>query len=126
MPTKHFGSFTGRQLTTIICVLAVTVAFPVGAWAAISGSPVFITDNHSGARPAVDSLDNLQPKDNGGTIVAAVAAPPNQVNVIQETSGSSCAPLFVVPAGKALVVSSVTMSVNTPATTSATVVGLYA
>ena len=126
MPQKHFGPFTGRQLTTIVCVLAVTIAFPVGAWATVAGSPVFIADNHTGAHAAVDATDNLQTKVNGGNLVAVAAAPTNQVNAIASTFGGGCAPLFSVPAGKAFVLTSLTMSVNTPATTSSTLVGIYA
>ena len=48
---KTWGPFTGRQLTTIICVVFVTVMFPVGAWA-VAGSNVFVTDAVSGAREA--------------------------------------------------------------------------
>jgi hypothetical protein len=34
MPAPTWGPFTGRQLTTIICVVAVTLLLPVAAWSA--------------------------------------------------------------------------------------------
>jgi hypothetical protein len=49
---KTLGPFTGRQLTTIICVLAVTIMFPFGAWA-VSGSNAFITDARTGSHATV-------------------------------------------------------------------------
>jgi hypothetical protein len=50
---KTVGPFTGRQLTTIICVIATLVLFPFGAWAAVAGSNAFITDPSTGNRAVV-------------------------------------------------------------------------
>jgi len=44
---RTWGPFTGRQLTTIICVVAVMILFPVGA-SAVTGNNVFLTDASSG------------------------------------------------------------------------------
>jgi hypothetical protein len=49
---KTWGPFTGRQLTTMICVIAVTLLFPFGAWA-VTGSNSFITDAVSGSHATV-------------------------------------------------------------------------
>jgi len=68
--TKTWGPFTGRQLTTIICVLIVTVLFPVAAWA-VTGSHVFITDPRNGHYGAVDAAGNQS-----GLSTAASAATP--------------------------------------------------
>jgi hypothetical protein len=48
------GPFTGRQLTTIICIVAGFALFTVGAWA-VSGSNAFITDATTGKHAAVDA-----------------------------------------------------------------------
>jgi hypothetical protein len=64
---KTWGPFTGRQLTTVICVLAVTIAFPFGAWATISGSNSFITDAVSGSHATVSNgvlTENVAPTHN--------------------------------------------------------------
>jgi hypothetical protein len=69
---KTWGPFTGRQLTTLLCVLIVMALFPVGAWA-VSGSNAFVTDATTGAHASVDSSHNLQTKVNG--VVTANQAP---------------------------------------------------
>jgi hypothetical protein len=64
---KTWGPFTGRQLTTVICVLAVTIAFPFGAWATVSGSNSFITDAVSGNHASVSNgalTENVAPTHN--------------------------------------------------------------
>ena len=64
---------------------------------------------------------------NGGTITTALAAPTAEINVIAQNSGGlGCEPAYLVPAGKALIVTSITTNVNTPATTSSTLVAIYA
>ena len=55
---RGWGPFTGRQLTTIICVGLVTILFPVGAWA-VTGSDVFITARPPAAHAAVNSSGAL-------------------------------------------------------------------
>jgi hypothetical protein len=77
---KTWGPFTGRQLTTLLCVLIVMVLFPVGAWA-VSGSNVFVTDATTGARASVDASHNLQTKVNG--LVTANQSPTQ--NFVQST-----------------------------------------
>ena len=49
---RGWGPFTGRHVTTIICVGLVTILFPVGAWA-VTGSNVFITNASTGAHAVV-------------------------------------------------------------------------
>lgn len=101
--TKTWGPFTGRQLTTIICVLIVTVLFPVAAWA-VTGSHVFITDPRNGHYGAVDTAGNVQVKVNGGVDVA----PPTQfVESHQITLVGSYLPILTAPAGKDLVVTTI-------------------
>jgi hypothetical protein len=104
------GPFTGRQLTTIICVLAVLVLFPIGAWA-ISGSQVFVTDPHTGAHAAVN---------NGQlSVMGPTAAPPGTAYTATAlfVEAGACAPLTSpVPAGSALVVTQITVDVNTMST----------
>ena len=95
---KTWGPFTGRQLTTIICVLLVTVLFPVGAWA-VASTNVFIGDPHSSNHAAVGSDGSLQTHINGG-------APGNLAATSQfaETGSSGLSTLenkiYAPPAGK--------------------------
>jgi hypothetical protein len=50
--SRTWGPFTGRQLTTIICVIVLTIAFPFGA-SAVTGSSAFITDATTGNHATV-------------------------------------------------------------------------
>jgi len=104
------GPFTGRQLTTIICVLAVLVLFPIGAWA-VSGSQVFVTDLHTGAHAAVN---------NGQlNVIGPAAAPPGTAYTATAlfVQSGTCAPVTSpVPAGSALVVTQITVDVSTMTT----------
>ena len=92
---KTWGPFTGRQLTTIICVVAVAALFPVGAWA-VSGSNSFITDASTGSHASVDSSGQLK-------VVGNVAGPKSWVasNLVLLTNNYT--PRVTPPAGKAFV-----------------------
>jgi hypothetical protein len=94
--TKTWGPFTGRQLTTIICVIVVAALFPVGAWA-VSGSSVFVTDSTSGKHASVDSEGQLH-------VVANVAGAKSWMQSDSPSLAGAYAPRVVVPVGKALVV----------------------
>jgi len=95
---KTWGPFTGRQLTTIICVVVAAALFPVGAWA-VSGSNVFVTDSNSGTHAMVDSAGQLHAVANvagfkswfvssasslTGTYVARVTPPAGKALVVRE------------------------------------------
>jgi hypothetical protein len=104
---KTWGPFTGRQLTTLLCVLVVMVLFPVGAWA-VSGSSVFVTDASTGAHASVDSSHNLQTKVNG--VVTANQAPTQ--NFIQTgsfllTVDTNFHPIISASASHALVITDI-------------------
>jgi hypothetical protein len=108
--TRGWGPFTGRQLTTIICVGLVTILFPVGAWA-VTGSNVFITNASTGAHAAVTSGGALTVT---GSVNANQAQPASTFTYFSgasETSGCNRV-TPPVPAGKALVVTSVNVAVN--------------
>jgi hypothetical protein len=116
---RGWGPFTGRQLTTIICVGLVTILFPVGAWA-VSGSNVFVTDIHSGDHAAVNSAGQLQTHPNGtqtvaGSVTAAVsgsvtATPSPPSAMYHEFAGGNvndCIPIATAPVGEATVLTSI-------------------
>jgi hypothetical protein len=102
--TKTWGPFTGRQLTTVLCVLIVTVLFPVTSWA-VTGSSVFLVDPHTGYHASIDSAGSVQVKVNGGVDVAPPSAFVESHEVLLTTS---LAPILTPPAGKDLVVTTVT------------------
>jgi hypothetical protein len=95
--TKTWGPFTGRQLTTIICVLVVTILLPVGAYA-VSFSNVAITDPGGVNRAKVTAGGALQV---GGNVVET--PPANFVRIYGGASLQSCSVVYTVPAGKALI-----------------------
>jgi len=128
-PGRGWGPFSGGQLTTIICVVVVTVLFPVASWAT-SGSAVFLTDPHNNHHAAVDAAGNVQTHPNGtqtvngavtiggtanvsGSVIATPTSPGasyNSFGIAGESAGcnSATAP---VPAGEALIVTSITVRV---------------
>ena len=53
---RGWGPFSGGQLTIIVVAIAVMVMLPVGAFAVVSGSNVFVTDAVSGKQQHVNSL----------------------------------------------------------------------
>jgi hypothetical protein len=56
--SRGLGPFTGRQLTTIVCVIAAMVMLPVGAFA-VSGTNSFITDQATGKHATVTGAGQL-------------------------------------------------------------------
>jgi hypothetical protein len=52
---RGWGPFSGAQLTIIIVTISVMILLPVGAFAVVSGSNVFITDAVSGKQAKVST-----------------------------------------------------------------------
>jgi hypothetical protein len=106
---RTWGPFTGRQLTTIICVGMVTVLFPVTAFA-VSGSPVFLVDAHTRKSAAVDSAGNVQTKVNGGA-PGNLSAPSQFVQsnelVLNVPATPALTPLVTPSGGKQLILTDV-------------------
>ena len=108
-PTKTWGPFTGRQLTTIICVAIVTVLFPVTAWG-ITGSSVFVTDPHTKAHASINKAGQLSVNGTLNTIQPGASF--NSVKLLDQTT-QGCSPVTpIVPPGRVLVVTSVTVTVR--------------
>jgi hypothetical protein len=57
---RGWGPFSGGQLTIIIVAICVMVMLPVGAFAVVSGSNVFVTDATSGVQAKVNASGELQ------------------------------------------------------------------
>jgi hypothetical protein len=53
---RGWGPFSGGQLTVIIVAISVMILLPVGAFAVVSGSNVFVTDAVSGKQQSVNGL----------------------------------------------------------------------
>jgi hypothetical protein len=132
---RGWGPFSGGQLTTIIVTFAVLFLFPIGAWA-VSGSPVFITDFHTGRHADVNDSHQLQTHPNGtqtvtGTVNATVAGtvtatptPPGAM--FHGSSGgnvNSCVLFVTPPTGEATVVTHVHIKAGAGISGS---VGIYA
>ena len=106
---KTWGPFTGRQLTTIICVAIVTVLFPVTAWG-IAGSSVFVTDPHTKAHASINRAGQLAVNGTVNTVAPGVSY--NSMQVVDQTK-QGCTPVTgFVPKGRVLVVTSVTVTVK--------------
>jgi len=104
-PGRGWGPFSGRQLTTIICVGMVTVLFPVGAWA-VTASSTYVTDAHTHKSAAVNTAGQLAVS---GPVTASVASPKNFFNGTARGTGPIPAPVAAPPAGQALIITSVTL-----------------
>ena len=102
---RTWGPFTGRHLTTIICIGIVTVLFPITAFA-VSGSPVFLLDPHTRASAAVDASGNVQTKINGGA-PGNLAATSQFVQSNELVLPAVIAPALTPPGGKELIVTDV-------------------
>jgi|SRR5579871_505430 len=57
---RGLGPFTGGQLTIIVVSVIIALGLPVGAFAAVSGSNVFITDHSSNVHAGVSSTGSLK------------------------------------------------------------------
>jgi hypothetical protein len=112
---RGWGPFSGGQLTVIILGITIAIAFPVGAWA-VSGTTVFPTDSVSGKTASVNALRQLSVAATGS--VTATQTPPNSSYTYFgiATEGSCDAITPAVPAGKALVVTSITVEVDSVTT----------
>ena len=110
---RGWGPFTGGQLTAIILGLTLATAFPIGAWA-VSGTTVFVTDKATGQTAAVSPTGQLSVNATGS--VTATPTPPSEsyntrwVYVFDSDPCDSLTPK--VPAGKALIVLSVTVNIS--------------
>ncbi len=115
--TKTWGPFNGRQLTTIICVTAVAVLFPVGAWAA-TASNVSILDPGGVNKAKVDPIGQLEVGDGSGPLtvdgtVSARPVLPAKPITITQTLLQGTTPLYG-PVSKAFGITSLTLMNNCP------------
>jgi hypothetical protein len=114
---RGWGPFSGGQLALVVCVVAVVVGFPVAATAVISGSNVFVTNATTGTHAVVNSLGQLSVAATGS--VTATPTPPSasytKIGGASEASGCN-AVTVAVPAGKALIVTSITVDMRSVTT----------
>jgi hypothetical protein len=68
---RGLGPFSGGQLTAIIVTIAVMIMLPVGAWAVVTGSNVFVTDAVSGKQASVNTSGQLLTAENATSVVIA-------------------------------------------------------
>lgn len=115
---RGLGPFTGRQLTVIIVTAMLVVGLPVGAYASITGSNVFVTDKVSGAHASVSSTGNLQT-----TAVAPIGGVAVRASV---SAGMLNCGFFSPPAGKAFEITSVVLVPAGASTSSGTALTLDA
>ena len=108
---RHWGPFTGGQLTTIICVIVITTLFPVGAWA-LTTSNVVITDRGRVNQAIVDAAGDLSTKVTGSVSTRPANSTPFSF-VLFAPSGGAYQLLFAPPAGKTtLAITSLTYANN--------------
>jgi hypothetical protein len=100
MPTKSWGPFNGRQLTTIIVALILGAAMiPTGAFAVTTLKNVVINDPGGINQAHVDATGSLQ----------SSAAPPANFFKFSNVLTHNPMPLAIPPAGTALIVTSIHM-----------------
>ncbi len=113
---KAWGPFNGRQLTTIVCVIAATILLPVGAWASVSFSNVAITDPGGVNRATVDATGKLAVGDGSGpltvdgTITAKPSLPAKPI-VIPATDLGTASTTIYGPQSKPFGITSLTVTV---------------
>jgi len=111
---RGWGPFSGGQLTIILVTLIVMMLFPLGAWAALSFTNVSIIDPGGVHRATVNVSGQLS---TSAAVTGSVTATPTPPNA-SYTYGSAALGLNwscvtpAVPAGKALVVTSITVRLN--------------
>lgn len=111
MPTKTWGPFTGRQLTTIIVASILVVGVPGTAWAIDTFSNVAIEDPVSGVKATVDSTHAL--------LTAAKPKPPTSPFFLGGQHFSDTSPVTVVgPTSSFINVTSVSAAMRGRATDS--------
>ncbi|MDP9334683.1 MAG: hypothetical protein M3Q30_15450 [Actinomycetota bacterium] len=119
---RGWGPFSGGQLTIIIVTFALLLLFPIGAWA-LTFSNVAITDPGGVNQAKVNAFGQLSVTAAGS--VTATQTPPNaswtETFTGFETAGICSTVSSPVPAGKALVVTSITVYVESVTAATATV-----
>jgi hypothetical protein len=86
----------------MVCVIVVTIAFPMGAWA-VTGSNSFITDAHSGAHATVSKSGALSV---AGTVITGAAPLNSLYHTEQAFDEEGYASVATAPTGKTLVITS--------------------
>jgi hypothetical protein len=105
-PSRHFGPFSGAQLTIIIVVITFVVGFPFAAFA-VTGSNTFVTDASTGARAKVDGSGQLGVADRPNTTTAYAKGHVN----LNSCPGGQCPTLAKVSSAHALVITSIHLMV---------------
>jgi hypothetical protein len=110
---RTWGPFNGRQLTTIVCVLAVTVLFPFGAWAAVSFTNVAITDPGGVNQAKVDANGRLSVGDGKGALTVdgsvSPALPSKPITIPVTGLSGPGTQVFYGPQSKPFGISSITL-----------------
>jgi hypothetical protein len=96
---RGLGPFTGRQLTAIICVIAVMVMLPVGAFA-VSGTNSFVTDKGTGKQAKVTGAGQL----------VSTEASLKDLRTSAPTAAAGTCKKIVTPVGGGFVARSLTVS----------------
>jgi hypothetical protein len=113
---KTWGPFSGRQLTTIIVALIIVIGVPGTVWAVDTFSNVAIEDPVTGVKAGVDSSKRLKVGDGSGAMtVDGTTTDTTPANLIRIFAGatSSCSNVYTIPAGKALILKSMSVYMHT-------------
>ena len=68
---RGWGPFSGAQLTVIIVAIAVMILLPIGAFAAVTGSNVFVTDAVTGKQQKVNAAGQASVEVQATTVLVA-------------------------------------------------------
>jgi hypothetical protein len=106
-----WGPFSGRQLTTMVVSLILVLGVPGTVWAVDTFSNVAIQDPVTGVKASVDSSKRLKVGDGSGAMTVdgttTETTPANLVRIFAGAS-NSCSNAYTIPAGKALILKSMT------------------
>ena len=129
---KTWGPFTGRQLTTMICILGAALLLPGAAYAVDSFTNVAIEDPVSGAKASVDSTHHLLVGDGSGPLTVDGTITDHEVAYNQlkhwfNATTGVCAPIAAVATSRALVIKRARVNIYSPGSSTGNgyFVGLY-
>jgi hypothetical protein len=118
MNERTWGPFSGRQLTTMVVSLILVLGVPGTVWAVDTFSNVAIEDPVTGVKASVDASKRLKVGDGSGamtvdgSVLAPETTPANLVRIFAAAS-SSCSNAYTIPAGKALILKSMSAYMHT-------------
>src|SRR3954447_20475920 len=117
MSERSWGPFSGRHLTVIIVAALAVVGIPGTVWAVDTFTNVAVEDPATGVKASVDATHHLRVGDGtgplsiDGTVVARQAPASNDTRFLGQSVGP-CVQVTTIPAGRSLVLTALSTSIQ--------------